>query len=63
MYIGQLKIYIRMMMSFKSSFELMAKYNQEMNRSVYHAASNLSQSKLGKNQGAYFGSIIYLLPI
>ncbi len=45
-------------MSLKSNFELMADYNQWMNKSIYEAASKLSASKLSENRGAFFGSII-----
>lgn len=42
----------------KSNLELMASYNQWMNRSVYEAASKLSTGELEKDRGAFFGSII-----
>lgn len=45
-------------MSLKSNFELMADYNQRMNRSFYLAASKLSADELSKDRGAFFGSII-----
>ena len=45
-------------MSLKSNFELMADYNQWMNKSIYKAASGLSNSELSKNRGAFFDSII-----
>ena len=45
-------------MSLKSNFELMADYNQWMNKSIYKAASGLSNSELSKNRGAFFNSII-----
>jgi len=45
-------------MSLKSNFELMAAYNQRMNKNTYAAASTLSASELSKNRGAFFGSII-----
>lgn len=45
-------------MSLKSNFELMADYNQWMNKSVYLAASKLSAEDLSNDRGAFFGSII-----
>lgn len=45
-------------MSLKSNFELMASYNQRMNRSTYKAASTLSTDELERDCGAFFGSII-----
>ena len=45
-------------MSLKSNFELMASYNQRMNRSTYEAASTLSTDELERDCGAFFGSII-----
>jgi len=45
-------------MSLKSNFELMASYNQTMNRNVYKAASALNASELDMDRGAFFGSII-----
>lgn len=41
----------------KKNFELMAKYNQWMNQNLYRSALQLSNEKLNKNQGAFFGSI------
>jgi uncharacterized damage-inducible protein DinB len=48
-------------MSFKSNVELMADYNQWMNRSVYNAASRLTAVQLNEDRGAFFGSIIATL--
>lgn len=48
-------------MSLKSNFELMADYNQWMNKSIYEAASKLSVSELSEDRGAFFGSIISTL--
>ena len=45
-------------MSLKSNFELMADYNQWMNRSIYLAASQLNANDLFENRGAFFGSVI-----
>ena len=45
-------------MTLKSNFELMADYNQWMNKSVYLAASKLGADDLSKDRGAFFGSII-----
>ena len=45
-------------MALKSNFELMADYNQWMNKSVYLAASKLSVDELSNDRGAFFGSII-----
>lgn len=45
-------------MSLKSNFELLANYNQWMNKSIYGAASKLSASELVENRGAFFSSII-----
>ena len=42
----------------KSNFELMAGYNQWMNKSIYEAASTLSAGQLAKNRDAFFGSIM-----
>ncbi|PCI27599.1 MAG: damage-inducible protein DinB [SAR324 cluster bacterium] len=42
----------------KSNFELMASYNQWMNKSTYEAASNLAEDELEADLGAFFGSII-----
>lgn len=48
-------------MSLKSNFELMADYNQWINKSFYEAASKLSAEELSKDRGAFFGSIIATL--
>ncbi len=45
-------------MSLKSNFELMADYNQWMNKIVYLAASKLNADDLSNDRGAFFGSII-----
>lgn len=45
-------------MSLKSNFELMADYNQWMNKNIYLATSKLSANDLSENRGAFFGSII-----
>lgn len=45
-------------MSFKTSYQRMAIYNQRMNKSAYKAAAKLSVSELNRGRGAYFGSII-----
>ncbi len=45
-------------MSLKSGFELMAQYNQWMNRNVCRAASTLSHAELAEDRGAFFGSIL-----
>ncbi len=45
-------------MSLKSNFELMAEYNQLMNKRIYDSASQLNAVELSKNRGAFFGSII-----
>jgi uncharacterized damage-inducible protein DinB len=42
----------------KSNFELMATYNQWMNKSIFEAASTLSDDKVEEDLGAFFGSII-----
>ena len=48
-------------MSLKSNFELMADYNQWMNKRIYLAVSKLSASELSKDRGAFFGSILSML--
>ncbi len=48
-------------MLLKANFELMADYNQWMNKSIYLAASKLSADELSKERGAFFGSIIGIL--
>ena len=45
-------------MSLKTNFELMASYNQRMNKNIYEAASKLSHNELSENRGAFFKSII-----
>ena len=42
----------------KSNFELMATYNQWINRNIYEAAAGLSEDEIEKDRGAFFGSII-----
>lgn len=42
----------------KSNFELMAAYNQWMNKVIYESASTLSNAEIQKDRGAFFGSII-----
>ena len=41
-----------------SDFELLARYNQRMDKSIYDAAATLSTDEIKKNRGAFFGSII-----
>jgi len=48
-------------MSLKASFELMADYNQWMNKNIYDAASQLSVTELAEDRGAFFGSIMNTL--
>ena len=48
-------------MLLKSNFELMADYNQWMNKSIYLAASKLRGNELSKDCGAFFGSVINTL--
>ncbi len=45
-------------MSLKLNLELMANYNQRMNKSIFEAASKLGASELSENRGAFFGSIL-----
>ncbi|UQG55933.1 DinB family protein [Marinobacter sp. M4C] len=45
-------------MGLKLQFELMAAYNQWMNFKVYEAAGQLGAEELGKDRGAFFGSIL-----
>ena len=45
-------------MMLKQNFELMADYNQWMNKNLYEAASQLSASELAENRGAFFGSVL-----
>jgi len=42
----------------KPNFELMAAYNQSMNKRLYESASVLSSSELEEDRGAFFRSII-----
>ncbi|MGI9332203.1 MAG: DinB family protein [Gammaproteobacteria bacterium] len=42
----------------KSSFLLMAQYNQWMNQSVYEAAARLPEESLAEDRGAFFSSIL-----
>jgi uncharacterized damage-inducible protein DinB len=44
-------------MSLTSDFELMARYNQWMNRQVYAAATQLDEAQWHADRGAFFGSI------
>lgn len=44
-------------MSLKVNFELMAEYNQSMNKSIYAAMSQLSAIDLSLDRGAFFGSL------
>lgn len=48
-------------MTLKDQFELMARYNQWMNESIYEAASELGEGEVSKDQGAFFGSILATL--
>ncbi|WP_286237683.1 DinB family protein [Neptuniibacter halophilus] len=45
-------------MTLKDQFELMARYNQWMNESLYEAASEMDSADLSRDQCAFFGSII-----
>ncbi|MEM5535473.1 DinB family protein [Neptuniibacter pectenicola] len=45
-------------MTLKDHFELMARYNQWMNESIYEAASELDPVVLSADQGAFFNSIL-----
>lgn len=45
-------------MTLKPHFELMADYNQWMNRQLYECAGQLSTAELEANRGAFFKSII-----
>jgi len=45
-------------MTLKDHFELMARYNQWMNESIYEAASELDPVVLRADQGAFFNSIL-----
>lgn len=46
------------MISLKSNFELLARYNQWMNSSIYQSASQLGKAELDKDRGAFFGSMM-----
>lgn len=48
-------------MTLKDQFELMARYNQWMNESIYEAASELDEEALNRDQGAFFGSVLATL--
>jgi len=45
-------------MALEQHFELMAKYNQLMNKQVYSAAEKLDDTQLREDRGAFFGSIL-----
>lgn len=45
-------------MGLKQNYELMANYNQWMNKKLYLAAENLSHAELMEDRGAFFGSIL-----
>ena len=45
-------------MALEQNFELMAKYNQWMNKQVYSAAAELDDLELREDRGAFFGSIL-----
>ena len=45
-------------MALKQNFELMAQYNQWMNKQVYSAVEALDSIQLNENSGAFFGSIL-----
>lgn len=45
-------------MSLLANFELMADYNQHMNKRIYAVASQLSLAELSADRGAFFCSII-----
>lgn len=45
----------------KKNFELLANYNQWMNKNLYQAASSLSSTQLSENKGAFFGSVLATL--
>lgn len=48
-------------MLLKQDFELMARYNQWMNRRLYEAAARLDPDELRADKGAFFGSILSTL--
>jgi len=45
-------------MALEQNFELMAKYNQWMNKKVYSAAAELDDLQFREDRGAFFGSIL-----
>jgi uncharacterized damage-inducible protein DinB len=45
-------------MSPRAQLNLLAKYNQSMNQSLYCAAASLSSEQVSINRGAFFGSIL-----
>ncbi|WP_421849900.1 DinB family protein [Marinomonas sp.] len=45
-------------MSVKENMQLMASYNQWMNKAIYKAVSELSHADLVENKGAFFGSVL-----
>ncbi len=42
----------------KENFQLLAQYNQWMNKRVFEAAAKLSQDDLTRDAGAFFGSVL-----
>lgn len=48
-------------MTLKLDFELMARYNQWMNKRLYAAAAKLDEVELRADRGAFFGSILTTL--
>jgi uncharacterized damage-inducible protein DinB len=46
------------MVGMKEQFQLFAEYNRLMNARLYDAASQLSDSDLRKDRGAFFRSVI-----
>lgn len=44
-----------------NQFELLADYNQWMNKKIYSICSQLSDSELRANRGAFFGSVYHTL--
>jgi len=47
-----------MILALEQNFELMAKYNQWMNKQIYSAAGELDDLQLREDRGAFFGSIL-----
>ncbi|MCV6612701.1 MAG: hypothetical protein OIF55_18245 [Amphritea sp.] len=45
-------------MTQQAHFILMAAYNSRMNKQLFQAAAQLSESELREDRGAFFGSII-----